>query len=306
MEVVMFVFYTLGGILLYLTPTIVAANGRRPNTGVIAAINILTGWTFLGWVVAFIWSLAAVPKTRAILRVAVFSVTHPREEITMKFTFRIVLLISIAASWCDVARAGTNAPEFLDGRHPTDGEAANPPAALVGDDECRLETGPPRTRLVVSDCLGTKNLFDDVRQHGCRRRGSQGPLHARFKRRQVPAGNERPSLQGLLPRPLERQGAVGAGGPSRHSTEPHHIKNSLASETPATDGERVYALFGNLGMFCYDVDGKLLWKYAIPARNTQFGWGTAMSPILHGDRVYIANDNEEDSWLVALDKRTGK
>ena len=59
------------------------------------------------------------------------------------------------------------------------------------------------------------------------------------------------------------------------------------------------ALFGNLGMFCYDVDGKLLWKYAIPARNTQFGWGTAMSPILHGDRVYIANDNEEDSWLVA-------
>jgi Superinfection immunity protein len=62
MEVVMFVLYVLGGILLYLTPTILAANRHHPNTGMIAAINILTGWTFLGWVVAFIWSLAAVPK----------------------------------------------------------------------------------------------------------------------------------------------------------------------------------------------------------------------------------------------------
>jgi Superinfection immunity protein len=63
MEVVMFVCYALGGILLYLTPTIVAANRDHPNTGAIAAINILAGWTFLGWVVAFIWSLAAVPKS---------------------------------------------------------------------------------------------------------------------------------------------------------------------------------------------------------------------------------------------------
>ena len=63
MEVVMFVLYVLGGILLYLTPTILAANRHHPSTGVIAAINILAGWTFLGWVVAFIWSLAAVPKS---------------------------------------------------------------------------------------------------------------------------------------------------------------------------------------------------------------------------------------------------
>jgi outer membrane protein assembly factor BamB len=88
--------------------------------------------------------------------------------------------------------------------------------------------------------------------------------------------------------------------------KPHHIKNSLASETPATDGERVYALFGNLGMFCYDMDGNLVWTYEIRPRETQMGWGTAMSPILHRDRVYIVNDNEEDAWLAALDKRTGK
>jgi outer membrane protein assembly factor BamB len=88
--------------------------------------------------------------------------------------------------------------------------------------------------------------------------------------------------------------------------KPHHIKNTLASETPATDGERVYALFGNVGLFCYDLDGKPLWNYRIEPRETQYGWGTGMSPIVHGDRVYFVNDNDEKSSLFALDKRSGK
>ncbi len=37
--------------------------------------------------------------------------------------------------------------------------------------------------------------------------------------------------------------------------KPHHIKNTLASETPTTDGERIYAYFGNVGLFCYDMEG---------------------------------------------------
>lgn len=88
--------------------------------------------------------------------------------------------------------------------------------------------------------------------------------------------------------------------------KPHHIKNSLASETAATDGERIYARFGNIGLFCYDLDGKLLWEHAEPAYNTRYGWGTSMSPIVYQDRVYLVNDNEEESYLVALDKRTGE
>jgi outer membrane protein assembly factor BamB len=88
--------------------------------------------------------------------------------------------------------------------------------------------------------------------------------------------------------------------------KPHHIKNTLASETPATDGERVYALFGNVGLFCYDFDGKLLWTRPIEPKDTQYGWGTSMSPIVHGERVYFVNDNQEKSTLLALDKRTGQ
>jgi outer membrane protein assembly factor BamB len=85
-----------------------------------------------------------------------------------------------------------------------------------------------------------------------------------------------------------------------------HLKNSYASETPVTDGERVYAYFGNLGLFCFDKDGKLLWSKRLPAYQTRFGWGTAASPVLHKDRLYIVNDNDENSFLAAFDKKTGQ
>jgi outer membrane protein assembly factor BamB len=87
---------------------------------------------------------------------------------------------------------------------------------------------------------------------------------------------------------------------------PRHLKNSYASETPVTDGERVYAYFGNLGLFCYDLKGNLLWKQNIEARKTRFGWGTAASPVLHKDRIIIVNDNDEQSFLAAYDKKTGQ
>ena len=85
-----------------------------------------------------------------------------------------------------------------------------------------------------------------------------------------------------------------------------HVKNSYASETPVTDGERVYCYFGNLGIFVFDMDGKPQWSRKFTPRKTRYSWGTASSPVLHKDRLYIVNDNEVDSWLLALDKKTGK
>lgn len=84
-----------------------------------------------------------------------------------------------------------------------------------------------------------------------------------------------------------------------------HLKNTFASETPVTDGERVYAYFGNVGIFAYDFDGKELWSKPFKPQPTRYGWGTAASPVLHGDRIYIVNDNDAESCLMALDKRTG-
>ena len=84
-----------------------------------------------------------------------------------------------------------------------------------------------------------------------------------------------------------------------------HLKNSYASETPVTDGERVYVYFGNVGLFCYDMDGKPLWDKRWGPFKTRYGWGTAASPVLHKDRVYVVNDNDDQSFIIALDKKTG-
>ena len=88
--------------------------------------------------------------------------------------------------------------------------------------------------------------------------------------------------------------------------QPLHIKNSYASETPVTDGERVYAYFGNEGLFCYDLDGKPLWDRSWPAHKTRLSWGTAASPVVYEGRIYIVNDNEEKSFLTCLDATTGE
>ena len=85
-----------------------------------------------------------------------------------------------------------------------------------------------------------------------------------------------------------------------------HLKNTYASETPTTDGERIYAYFGNLGIWALDMDGNDVWHQRFTNQPTRYGWGTAASPVVHGDHVYIVNDNEKQSYFVALDKRTGE
>ena len=85
-----------------------------------------------------------------------------------------------------------------------------------------------------------------------------------------------------------------------------HLKNSYASETPVTDGTQVYVCFGNVGIFCFNVDGTPVWSHPLPSRPTRFGWGTAASPVLHENALYYACDNDEKSSLLALDKQTGQ
>ena len=85
-----------------------------------------------------------------------------------------------------------------------------------------------------------------------------------------------------------------------------HIKNSFASETATTDGERVYVYFGAIGLIAaLDFDGRIVWTRQVPAHETYFDMGTAASPVLHKDRLYIVHDNLTESFMVALDKRSG-
>ena len=90
--------------------------------------------------------------------------------------------------------------------------------------------------------------------------------------------------------------------------EPHHFQyGSFASNSPVTDGTRVFASFGSRGLYAYDMNGKLLWKKAFGVKLTmfrQFGEGTA--PVLHGDRLIMLMDHEGDSFIAMLDAATGK
>jgi outer membrane protein assembly factor BamB len=86
-----------------------------------------------------------------------------------------------------------------------------------------------------------------------------------------------------------------------------HRKNTYASETPATDGERLYVSFGqNIGLFAFSLDGELLWKKDWPPQPIYLDFGTASSPVVHDGRVFVQQDSEEESYLTALDARTGK
>ncbi|MBM63720.1 MAG: serine/threonine protein kinase [Acidobacteria bacterium] len=100
---------------------------------------------------------------------------------------------------------------------------------------------------------------------------------------------------------IQWQRSVKAGQP----TFPRHMKNTYASETPTTDGERVYVRFGDLGLYAFDMDGTEIWRVEIPDRRTRSEWGSASSPVLHEGRLIILYDNEEASWLAALDAATG-
>jgi outer membrane protein assembly factor BamB len=90
-------------------------------------------------------------------------------------------------------------------------------------------------------------------------------------------------------------------------TQPTNGSNTFATETPVSDGERVYAYFGMAGVVvCYDLAGKELWKKDLGTYSMMFGHGTGASPTLADGRLFIQCDNEEKSFLVALDAMSGK
>ena len=86
---------------------------------------------------------------------------------------------------------------------------------------------------------------------------------------------------------------------------PRHPKSTYASETPTTDGQRLYVLFGDLGLYCYDLDGKPLWSRKIEPQKTFFDYGAAASPVVHDGQVIVVYDNLETSWIAAFEARTG-
>ncbi len=88
--------------------------------------------------------------------------------------------------------------------------------------------------------------------------------------------------------------------------EGKHETNTYAAGSPVTDGERLYFSFGSRGVFCSSLDGASLWKIDLGDLRTRNGWGEAITPALTDDAVIINWDQEEGSFIAAIDKKTGQ
>lgn len=83
----------------------------------------------------------------------------------------------------------------------------------------------------------------------------------------------------------------------------HATMGNPAAATPACDGERLFVFFGSYGVICYDLEGRKLWEHAIgPFRDE---YGASSSPMLVDDKLILCEDHDIDSFLIALDARTG-
>lgn len=158
------------------------------------------------------------------------------------------------------------------------GELSGP---LVGVPQRPLESPGARQREFVTGYLARPYLSHYLGRGG--RQGRETPAHC-FRRD-----------DGRL---LWEHAAPEAPG------EKLYWKNTYASSTPASDGERIYAWFGNAGLIAVNLDGSRAWHHDFGTVTLYHGSGG--SPLLHRDRVIFFQDQRSGSFIAALDRATGK
>src|SRR5215813_7670338 len=93
-------------------------------------------------------------------------------------------------------------------------------------------------------------------------------------------------------------------GPVYSQKESTHESNPYCASSAVTDGERVIAWFGSSGLYCYDFDGDEQWHRDLGLQHHIWGWGS--SPILHNDLCVLNFGPGEQTFLIAVNKQTGK
>jgi len=88
--------------------------------------------------------------------------------------------------------------------------------------------------------------------------------------------------------------------------EGYHTDGSPAPASPLTDGKHIYAYFGSQGLYCLSMEGELVWQKDLGDMQTRNGFGEGSTPALAGDTLLVTWDHEGDSFIVALDAKTGE
>ena len=87
--------------------------------------------------------------------------------------------------------------------------------------------------------------------------------------------------------------------------EGHHPTHTYAGSSPTSDGERIYVSFGSRGIYCYSLNGDLIWNKDLGDMRTRYGWGESVTPVIDGESLVINWDQEEDSYIACLDASSG-
>ena len=85
----------------------------------------------------------------------------------------------------------------------------------------------------------------------------------------------------------------------------HNDNGTWASSSAITDGEHVIAPFESQGIYAYDMNGKLVWQKDLGDKYMRNTFGEGSTPALHKDRLFYVWDHQKESFIIALDKRTG-
>lgn len=203
------------------------------------------------------------------------------------------------------------AQEWPGWRGPTgDGHAAagaNPPLSWSEDENVLWRVDLPgvgtATPVVIGDRLYLTTAVPNDREVQIPARKAQAPGGAETS---FPAATV--AGQDLILMAFDRHTGeellrvvLGDGTP----VEKGHETSSSASPSPVTDGERIYAPFGSMGLFCTDLEGEVLWQRDLGDK-LMANFGEGSSPALANGVLVVSWDHEGPSFVVGLDSKTGK
>ncbi len=186
---------------------------------------------------------------------------------------------------------------------------SDPPTTWSETENVRFKVEVPGRGLASPIVWGDKVfLLTAVAMDPEAYQASQKAAAAKLERKEWPPSVE-PVKQAFLVLALSRRdGSVAwrRTATERVPHESHYLDSSFASASPVTDGERLFAHFGSNGLYAYDLEGELLWSVDLGDMTTRRGFGEGSSPALHGDTLVVNWDHEGDSFIVALDARSGE
>lgn len=208
--------------------------------------------------------------------------------------------------------SSASADEWTTWRGPLGTGAApdqNPPAEWSEEKNLKWKVELPglgcSTPIIVGDRL---YLTTAVELEAAKEKSEapQDPGGRRGRGREVAAPSTKHAFQVLC---YDRGSGEPVWSTSVATVVPHenfHSTSSHASGSVILEGERLYAFFGSRGMHCLDLDGKIVWSVDLGEMETRNQFGEGSTPALYGDYLVIIWDHEGDSFIVALDKKTGE